>query len=104
MAMVELQNRGHLKYVISQNVDGLHRKSGIDPDRLSDLHGNNNLEICIKCSREHMRDFRVRTSDKTKEHKTGRTCDTPGCGGELKDTIINFGESLNSDICNKAFN
>ena len=28
MAFVELQNQGYLKYMVSQNVDGLHRKSG----------------------------------------------------------------------------
>ena len=31
MALVELQNRGFLKYLISQNSDGLHRRSGILP-------------------------------------------------------------------------
>ena len=98
MAMKELMDRDILKGCISQNVDGLHRKSGIDPSKLADLHGNTNLEICIKCGREHMRDYKVRTSTKTKEHKTGRICDTPGCKGELKDTIINFGEGLNTVV------
>lgn len=35
MALVELQNKGYLKYLISQNCDGLHRRSGILPVRLS---------------------------------------------------------------------
>ena len=50
-----------------------------------------------------MRDFRVRTAEKTKEHLTGRKCDTPGCNGDLKDTIINFGEPLNLEIVQHAF-
>lgn len=50
-----------------------------------------------------MRDFRVRCAKGNKEHKTGRICDTPGCGGELKDTIINFGENLEKRILDKAF-
>ena len=60
MAMKELMDRGILKGCVSQNIDGLHRKSGMDPDKLADLHGNTNLELCIKCGREHMRDYRVR--------------------------------------------
>jgi NAD-dependent SIR2 family protein deacetylase len=31
MSLVELQKRGYLKYLISQNCDGLHRRSGILP-------------------------------------------------------------------------
>ena len=34
---------------------------------------------------------------------TGRICDTPGCGGALKDTIINFGEPLVQHIQQKGF-
>ena len=45
-----------------------------------------------------MRDTRVRTAQRTTEHRTGRTCETPGCNGHLKDTIINFGENLNPAI------
>lgn len=103
MALAELMNRDMLKAIVSQNVDGLHRKSGIHPDKIAELHGNTNLEVCAKCGREHMRDFRVRTAQKTKEHQTGRLCDTPSCRGVLKDTIINFGENLNEAILNKGY-
>ncbi|KAI1100233.1 DHS-like NAD/FAD-binding domain-containing protein [Jackrogersella minutella] len=94
MALVELQNRGILKYLISQNCDGLHRKSGILPDKISELHGNNNRECCDGCGEEHIRDFRaVASYDKTvHDHRTGREC--ARCGGVLLDSIINFGEKL----------
>ena len=98
MALVELTEREHLKFIISQNVDGLHRKSGIPAHNLAELHGNTNLEICEECGREYLRDQRVRTAQRTTEHRTGRKCETPGCNGHLKDTIINFGENLNPAI------
>ena len=92
MAMVELMNVGMLKHVISQNVDGLHRKSGIPAEKITEVHGNTNNEICMKCGANYMRDFRTRNAQHVKEHKTGRFCDDKKCGGPLMDTIINFGE------------
>ena len=56
MALVELQDRGVLKYLVSQNCDGLHRRSGILPDRISELHGNSNKEWCRDgCGQEYIR-------------------------------------------------
>ena len=103
MALVELQNRGILKGVVSQNIDGLHLKSGIDPDKIAEIHGNTNLEECMKCGRWFPRDYKVRTATRPKEHKTGRKCETQGCNGDLKDTIINFGEYLNQDVGHKGY-
>jgi NAD-dependent SIR2 family protein deacetylase len=98
MAMVEMMERGILKHVISQNIDGLHRKSGIPGNKISELHGNTNLEICKKCGKDYMRDFRTRTSQKNFDHATGRNCDNTYCNGGLHDSIINFGEHLNEKI------
>jgi mono-ADP-ribosyltransferase sirtuin 6 len=96
MALVALQDHGLLKYVVSQNCDGLHRRSGILPDRISELHGNSNLEYCIACGKEYLRDFRaVSNYEKSwSDHRTGRKCALPNCSGALRDTIINFGEGL----------
>ncbi|KAK4173784.1 putative mono-ADP-ribosyltransferase sirtuin [Triangularia setosa] len=96
MALVELQNRGLLKYLVSQNCDGLHRKSGIAPEVISELHGNSNREYCRDCGKEYIRDFwAVAPYTKTvTDHRTGRKCSMAGCNGVLLDTIINFGEFL----------
>lgn len=77
MALVELMEQKHLKHIVSQNVDGLHRKSGIIPENLTEVHGNTNLEVCLKCGKEYMRDFRVRNAQKVHDHNTGRKCDRP---------------------------
>lgn len=98
MALVELMEQKHLKHIVSQNVDGLHRKSGIIPENLTEVHGNTNLEVCLKCGKEYMRDFRVRNAQKVHDHNTGRKCDRPQCRGDLKDTIINFNENLDPNI------
>ena len=42
-AIVELQNLGLMKFLISQNVDGLHLASGIKPDLIAEFHGNHTL-------------------------------------------------------------
>ncbi|KAI0133755.1 DHS-like NAD/FAD-binding domain-containing protein [Xylariales sp. AK1849] len=104
MALVELQNRGILKYLVSQNCDGLHRKSGMLPDRISELHGNSNRECCKDCGKEYIRDFRaVSTYEKSiHDHRTGRKC--ARCGGALHDSIINFGEPLPAEAFERASN
>ncbi|TNV78509.1 hypothetical protein FGO68_gene12890 [Halteria grandinella] len=94
MALFALQQKGLLKYIVSQNTDGLHLKSGIPFPILTEMHGNVNLEHCLKCERNYLRDYRARTAEKYDEHRTGRRCDEPTCGGELVDQIIHFGEKI----------
>ena len=81
MALKDLMDRGILKKVISQNIDGLHRKSGIPADKIYEVHGNTNLEVCQKCKQDYMRDFRMRDAKNGKDHKTSRTCDNKECNG-----------------------
>jgi len=69
----------HLKncFLISQNCDGLHRKSGIAAHEIVEVHGNSMIEKCEKCKREYMRDFDVclERCEDTTVHLTGRFCD-----------------------------
>lgn len=47
MAIKTLMDKGMFRYLVSQNTDGLHLKSGVPLDRISELHGNRNLEKCV---------------------------------------------------------
>ena len=96
MAIVQMHKEGMVKFTVSQNVDGLHLRSGIPGNELAELHGNTNLEKCTTCGAKYLRDFNVRTARWVHDHKTGRFCDNPKCHGPLVDSIINFGESLPS--------
>jgi len=60
-AIVGLVKAGIVDYVCSQNVDGLHRRSGLAKDKLSELHGNSYIETCSGCSpsMEFVRPFDV---------------------------------------------
>jgi hypothetical protein len=56
-ALVKLLDSGVLKYVTSQNVDGLHRRSGIKAEQISELHGTHHPPVrcplslcCCRCS------------------------------------------------------
>lgn len=99
MAIAELVRRG-LARVISQNVDGLHRKSGIPADSIAELHGNSTIEECAKCGKRYSRDFQIHGGQ---GHYTGRKCVAEGCDGECRDTIINFGENLPAAALNAGF-
>ena len=97
MAILELLNQGHLKHLVSTNVDGLHRRSGVTKDQMSELHGNIYMEACTVCDKEYHRRQRVRG----RAHLTGNQCDA--CKGPLKDNIINFNENLPEGELTKSF-
>ena len=51
LAIVSLQELGKLKFLISQNIDNLHLKSGIPPELLAELHGNIRKLRCTGCGK-----------------------------------------------------
>ena len=57
--LVALLGTGKLRYICSQNVDGLHLRSGVPQAQLAELHGNCFVERCPKCKTEYVRDFEM---------------------------------------------
>lgn len=85
-------NRGIIKHIVSQNCDGLHIRSGISQEKLSEIHGNVFVEYCPSCQSQYWRDFDVSLKSRRHYHETGRMC-TSCQDGKLRDTIVHFGES-----------
>jgi NAD-dependent SIR2 family protein deacetylase len=89
MAILGLVRSGHCKFVVSQNVDGLHLRSGMPPDKLAELHGNIFEEQCGACHRVYFRNFDVGGCG---FKSTPRRCDD--CGGELFDLVLDWEDAL----------
>lgn len=87
-AIVELQKLGKLKFLISQNVDNLHLKSGIRPELLAELHGNMTKLRCKRCEQ---------TFDSTAGSTVCR------CGGSLASSVVDFGQALPQRDLNLSF-
>ena len=102
MSLVELQKLGILKYLISQNCDGLHRRSGFPAANISELHGNSNIEVCEKCGQGYFRDIACHRLDRSRDHFTGRFCSRSRCQGPLCEYTIDFGQSLPEGPLNLA--
>jgi len=99
LALVELQRLGKLQFLITQNTDNLHRRSGIHPELLAELHGNGQLMRCTDCGRSYTREEvawdtgRWGPGFRTQRPVPGQP-DCAVCGGRLVSTVVNFGDSL----------
>lgn len=91
MAVVALHRAGFVRGVVTQNVDCLHRRSGLPMSALAELHGNTFVERCSsrQCGREFVRDFDVGTVGLK---PTGRRC--PKCSSPLIDFALDWEDPL----------
>jgi NAD-dependent deacetylase len=87
-AIVALERAGKIVSVVTQNVDGLHRRAGTSPGLLVELHGTDLLVECQTC---------FATSDPAPHFAHFKRTRRPpycACGGALKSATISFGQSL----------
>lgn len=91
-ALAEMAQRGKLKHVVTQNVDALHQRSGLNRDNLSVLHGCIFEEKCESCGQLELFDKEVTTISC---ELTGKKCKS--CGGGLRDTLLDWEDELPED-------
>ena len=95
-ALVELERRGHLDAVITQNIDMLHRKAG--SREIVEVHGTIEHSSCLEC-REPVALAETRARLRADEHGVPRC----SCGLPLKPDVVLFGEYLPEDALERAF-
>jgi NAD-dependent deacetylase len=99
LSLVELQRLGKLRFLITQNTDNLHRRSGIHPELLAELHGNGQLMRCLGCDRLYTRQevgwdpARWGPGYRTQRPIRGQPA-CAACGGRLISSVVNFGDPL----------
>jgi NAD-dependent SIR2 family protein deacetylase len=99
LSLFELQRLGKLEFLITQNTDNLHRRSGIRPELLAELHGNGQLVRCLGCDRLYTRQevgwdiARWGPGYRTQRPMPGQPA-CGACGGRLISSVVNFGDPL----------
>jgi NAD-dependent SIR2 family protein deacetylase len=98
-SLFELQRLGKLRFLITQNTDNLHRRSGISIDSLAELHGNRQLMRCQRCDRLYTRQEvgwdtgRWGPGYRTHKPVLGQP-ECANCLGQLISSVVNFGDPL----------
>lgn len=96
-AVGQLVRDGVCACVITQNVDGLHQRSGIPDDRIVELHGNSTYAACLDCELRHELDPILAAFEKD---ETLPACTR--CGGMVKTATISFGQRMPLQAVDRA--
>ena len=88
-AVAELVRRGVCACVITQNIDGLHQRSGVPEDKLVELHGNSTYAACLDCGLRHELDPILAAFEADETLPLCTRCD-----GIVKTATISFGQRM----------
>jgi NAD-dependent deacetylase len=98
LALASLYRRGKARGVVTQNIDNLHQVSGIAPEHVVELHGNNSYAVCLDCSERYELAW-------VKERFTasgGEAPDCPACDGHIKAATVSFGQAMPETAMRRA--
>jgi len=97
VALAELERRGGLRRIVTQNVDGLHQRAGSMPERIIEIHGTALEVACLTCGdRQDREPVQARFA-------AGDLDPRCGCGGLLKPATISFGQAMPERETQAAF-
>lgn len=98
VALAELERKGRLHTLVTQNVDGLHQRAGSSPDRIVEIHGTMRDVMCLSCGERAPME---RALERVRAGEADPPCRT--CGGILKSATISFGQQLVAEDLERSF-
>ena len=96
-ALADLERRGKLHALITQNIDGLHLQAGNTKARVFEVHGNLHQSICMSCG---YKGPMQRVLERVRAGEADPPC--RDCGGILKSDTISFGQQLVPEVIDGA--
>lgn len=93
-ALAELERRGLIEGVITQNIDRLHRAAG--SENVIEVHGSIETSSCLGCGTS----FGLDDVDDLFDERGVAIC--PACGGAVKPDVVLFGELLPEEAMARA--
>ena len=97
LALVDLERRGKLHALVTQNIDGLHQRAGSSPDLVIEVHGTIHDVVCMDCG---WRGPMGPVLDRLRAGEEDPPCTE--CGGILKSATISFGQALVPRVIERA--
>ena len=96
-ALAELERKGKLQALITQNIDSLHIKAGNSLARIVEIHGTVRDFVCMGCGERGPIECVIARVEAGEEDPPCRTC-----GGILKSATISFGQNLVAEDLERA--
>ena len=96
-ALADLAHAARVELLVTQNVDGLHERSGFPGDRLVNIHGSDASVECMSCHRGAARAVAQAAWE------AGVAVPSCPCGGPWKPATISFGQALVPADLQRAF-
>ena len=93
--LAELEEKGKLIGVVTQNIDGLHQKAG--SKKVFELHGSTLRNYCTKCGAFYDEQFILQS-----ENAPDKLPHCTKCGGIVKPDVVLYEEGLDDAIVNGA--